>query len=139
MVPGYLSEVESVTYESLIGWKEVYSHYPSAFAQRAAISASSAPGQYNNAPFPFFSFFFSLAHIDDDDIAPHVSCPSLTSSTAAYKHADGKKIDGRRVLVDVERGRTVKGWHPRRLGQLKLLLNVDQPQSVWYANDNFLS
>ncbi|XP_078295673.1 U1 small nuclear ribonucleoprotein 70 kDa isoform X4 [Panthera onca] len=34
---------------------------------------------------------------------------------SAYKHADGKKIDGRRVLVDVERGRTVKGWRPRRL------------------------
>ncbi len=39
------------------------------------------------------------------------------SITAAYKHADGKKIDGRRVLVDVERGRTVKGWLPRRLGK----------------------
>jgi len=37
---------------------------------------------------------------------------------AAYKHADGKKIDGRRVLVDVERARTVKGWLPRRLGKL---------------------
>ncbi|CAH1786352.1 unnamed protein product [Owenia fusiformis] len=35
---------------------------------------------------------------------------------SAYKHADGKKIDGRRVLVDVERSRTVKGWRPRRLG-----------------------
>ncbi|XP_062263314.1 U1 small nuclear ribonucleoprotein 70 kDa [Platichthys flesus] len=35
---------------------------------------------------------------------------------SSYKHADGKKIDGRRVLVDVERGRTVKGWQPRRLG-----------------------
>jgi len=34
----------------------------------------------------------------------------------AYKQADGKKIDDRRVLVDVERGRTVKGWRPRRLG-----------------------
>jgi len=34
----------------------------------------------------------------------------------AYKYADGKKIDGKRVLVDVERGRTVKGWRPRRLG-----------------------
>ncbi|KAI0989660.1 hypothetical protein GJ496_003857 [Pomphorhynchus laevis] len=34
---------------------------------------------------------------------------------AAYKYADGKKIDGRRVIVDVERGRTVKGWRPRRL------------------------
>ena len=27
------------------------------------------------------------------------------------------KIDGRRVLVDVERARTVKGWLPRRLGK----------------------
>ncbi|CAO3686053.1 unnamed protein product [Umbelopsis vinacea] len=35
---------------------------------------------------------------------------------AAYKDADGLKLDGRRVLVDVERGRTVKGWKPRRLG-----------------------
>ncbi|XP_077994713.1 U1 small nuclear ribonucleoprotein 70 kDa-like [Glandiceps talaboti] len=35
---------------------------------------------------------------------------------SAYKYADGKKIDGRRVLVDVERARTVKGWMPRRLG-----------------------
>eukprot|EP00639_Heterosigma_akashiwo_P002113 CAMPEP_0194574346 /NCGR_PEP_ID=MMETSP0292-20121207/10239_1 /TAXON_ID=39354 /ORGANISM="Heterosigma akashiwo, Strain CCMP2393" /LENGTH=422 /DNA_ID=CAMNT_0039425859 /DNA_START=88 /DNA_END=1353 /DNA_ORIENTATION=+ len=34
----------------------------------------------------------------------------------AYKRADGRKLDGRRVLVDVERGRTVKGWRPRRLG-----------------------
>ncbi|KAI4822426.1 hypothetical protein KUCAC02_007977 [Chaenocephalus aceratus] len=41
---------------------------------------------------------------------------SASPAPAAYKHADGKKIDGRRVLVDVERGRTVKGWHPRRLG-----------------------
>lgn len=36
--------------------------------------------------------------------------------TAAYKYADGKRIDDRRVVVDVERGRTVKGWKPRRLG-----------------------
>lgn len=34
----------------------------------------------------------------------------------AYKRADGKRIDGRRVLVDVERARTSKGWLPRRLG-----------------------
>lgn len=34
----------------------------------------------------------------------------------AYKMADGKRIDGRRILVDVERGRTEKGWLPRRLG-----------------------
>lgn len=35
---------------------------------------------------------------------------------AAYKDADGRKIEGHRVLVDVERGRTVPGWRPRRLG-----------------------
>jgi len=34
----------------------------------------------------------------------------------AYKQADGRKIDGRRVVVDVERGRTVRNWRPRRLG-----------------------
>lgn len=49
--------------------------------------------------------------------APSGESPSPTSVAAAYKHADGKKIDGRRVLVDVERGRTVKGWRPRRLGE----------------------
>lgn len=35
---------------------------------------------------------------------------------AAYKQADGRRILGRRILVDVERGRTVKNWLPRRLG-----------------------
>jgi len=34
----------------------------------------------------------------------------------AYKLADGRKIDNRRILVDVERGRTVRNWRPRRLG-----------------------
>lgn len=28
----------------------------------------------------------------------------------AYKLGDGKKVEGRRVLVDVERGRTVENW-----------------------------
>ncbi|KAI8341820.1 hypothetical protein BC941DRAFT_414588 [Chlamydoabsidia padenii] len=35
---------------------------------------------------------------------------------AAYKDADGLKLFGRRIQVDVERGRTVKNWKPRRLG-----------------------
>eukprot|EP01091_Cochliopodium_minus_P019432 TRINITY_DN815_c0_g1_i1.p1 TRINITY_DN815_c0_g1~~TRINITY_DN815_c0_g1_i1.p1 ORF type:complete len:343 (-),score=139.36 TRINITY_DN815_c0_g1_i1:126-1154(-) len=34
----------------------------------------------------------------------------------AYKHADAKKIDGRRIVVDYERGRTIKNWIPRRFG-----------------------
>ncbi|KAJ9475340.1 U1 small nuclear ribonucleoprotein 70 kDa-like protein [Pseudozyma hubeiensis] len=35
---------------------------------------------------------------------------------AAYKDAEGIKINGRRIMVDVERGRTVKDWKPMRLG-----------------------
>ena len=38
------------------------------------------------------------------------------SKIAAYKEADGLHILGKRILVDVERGRTVRGWKPRRLG-----------------------
>jgi hypothetical protein len=34
----------------------------------------------------------------------------------AYKVADGTRIEGKRCLVDVERGRTVPGWKPKRLG-----------------------
>nr|BAN64598.1 U1 snRNP, putative [Babesia bovis]BAN65247.1 U1 snRNP, putative [Babesia bovis] len=37
----------------------------------------------------------------------------------AYKRADGRKVSGRRVLVDVERARTVAGWYPKRLGSGK--------------------
>lgn len=36
--------------------------------------------------------------------------------TAAYRDTDGIRIKGRRILVDVERGRTEKGWKPTRLG-----------------------
>ncbi len=28
----------------------------------------------------------------------------------AYKRAEGKKLDGRRLVVDVERGRTTQNW-----------------------------
>lgn len=34
----------------------------------------------------------------------------------AYKRGDGRKIDGRRVLVDVERGRTVRNWKVSEAG-----------------------
>lgn len=56
--------------------------------------------------------------LTDISISPHY----YLYITAAYKHADGKKIDGRRVLVDVERARTVKGWLPRRLGMVTFRL-----------------
>jgi len=35
---------------------------------------------------------------------------------SAFRGADGKKIEGRRVIIDAERGRTCKYWRPRRLG-----------------------
>jgi len=34
----------------------------------------------------------------------------------AFERADGKIIHNRRILVDVERGRTVPTWKPRKLG-----------------------
>lgn len=37
-------------------------------------------------------------------------------NVAAYKDAEGLKMQNRRLLVDVERGRTVKTWTPARLG-----------------------
>ena len=45
-----------------------------------------------------------------------VEFASSKDLTEAYRDADGRKIGGRRIVVDVERGRTVKGWRPRRLG-----------------------
>lgn len=34
----------------------------------------------------------------------------------AFMDGDGMKIEGKRVLVDIERGRTVNTFRPRRLG-----------------------
>ncbi|KAM7536967.1 hypothetical protein Aperf_G00000070455 [Anoplocephala perfoliata] len=36
---------------------------------------------------------------------------------AANKEMNGRKIDGHRILTDVERGRTRPDWRPRRLGK----------------------
>lgn len=46
----------------------------------------------------------------------YLSRLSLISFAAAYKESDGLHIMGKKILVDVERGRTVRGWRPRRLG-----------------------
>src|SRR3954466_5415086 len=42
--------------------------------------------------------------------------PVICPLPAAYKETDGIRIKDRRVLVDVERGRTTRGWKPRRFG-----------------------
>lgn len=58
--------------------------------------------------------------IYDQDNKPRgyafIEFDSERDMVAAYKRADGRKISGRRVVVDVERARTVEGWLPRRLG-----------------------
>lgn len=96
---------------TFINGAKVDSSYPSAFIQRAANMVYPAPGQY-------IMVYCFLGHSDVATLSSHLHVLSVPSySPAAYKHADGKKIDGRRVLVDVERGRTVKGWRPRRLGR----------------------
>ena len=35
---------------------------------------------------------------------------------AAYRGANGRTVEGRRIVVDAERGRAVPDWRPRRLG-----------------------
>lgn len=34
----------------------------------------------------------------------------------AYKNANYRKIDGSKIIVDFERGRTLLSWRPRRFG-----------------------
>ena len=39
----------------------------------------------------------------------------------AYKRADGKKVEGKRVVVDVERGRTVPNWYALQHNMLNFM------------------
>jgi U1 small nuclear ribonucleoprotein 70kDa len=45
----------------------------------------------------------------------------------AYRHAEGRRVHGRKIRVDVERGRTVPNWKPRRLGGGKGSSRMDKP------------
>jgi U1 small nuclear ribonucleoprotein len=45
-----------------------------------------------------------------------VEFESADDMKEAFKQAYGQRIEGKRCLVDVERGRTVPGWKPKRLG-----------------------
>jgi U1 small nuclear ribonucleoprotein len=46
----------------------------------------------------------------------------------AYSRMKGRTIDDAAILVDVERGRTVKEWRPRRLGNLNQTPRVNKPK-----------
>jgi len=63
----------------------------------------------------------SVVMIKDEEGKPRgqafVEFEHESDMRAAFKRADGQKIDGRRIVVDVERGRTVEDWLPRRLGK----------------------
>ena len=62
---------------------------------------------------------------------------SAADMTAAYKDADGRRLGGKRVVVDVERGRTVKGWTPRRMGGGlgATRLGGEEVNKVWSGRD----
>ena len=62
--------------------------------------------------FHLISLFISLYLTPPDSCSyPPLPTPAADMKTA-YKQGDGKKIAGRRVLVDVERGRTVRNSRP---------------------------
>ena len=66
-----------------------------------------------------YSFIVYERERDMKGLSPvYRSCLLLVtlSFAAAYKESDGLHIMGKKILVDVERGRTVRGWKPRRLG-----------------------
>jgi U1 small nuclear ribonucleoprotein 70kDa len=46
----------------------------------------------------------------------HLHGEHALTIAAAYKASGNLMIHGRKVLVDVERGRTITGWRPKRLG-----------------------
>lgn len=47
-----------------------------------------------------------------------------------YRHMKGKVIDGHEIFLDVERGRTVKDWKPRRLGNVTNTPRVNKPSKA---------
>lgn len=64
----------------------------------------------------------TMTHVMECQITgvPDASAPSWSylanSDLAAFKETDGIRIKDRKIVVDVERGRTVANWRPRRLG-----------------------
>lgn len=74
--------------------------------QSEASESSETPIQVKFNDFNFTHLFL----LDKPRGYAFVEYEHVADMKDAYKHADGTKIDGRRVLVDVERGRTMEGW-----------------------------
>lgn len=51
-----------------------------------------------------------------------------TATRLVYSKMRGRTIDGAEIFIDVERGRTVKDWRPRRLGNSNNTPRVDKPK-----------
>lgn len=106
MVPVYSLFSSSLSFQvRLVNDKET--NKPRGYAFIEYVHTRDMKGLINCIYIRFDIYWFSYAYL-------HLRLVNTT--TAAYKQADGRKIEGRRVLVDVERGRTVPNWRPRRLG-----------------------
>ena len=53
-----------------------------------------------------------------------------SATRLAYSKMRGRSIDGAEIFIDVERGRTVKDWKPRRLGNTTNTPRVDKPKKT---------
>jgi hypothetical protein len=54
---------------------------------------------------------------------------------AAFQNSKGAIIDGRKIITDVERGRTVRGWLPARLGGGLSKARETRPKTPTAADD----
>lgn len=68
------------------------------------------PSQCLHIPTLSAFFGFLLVHAGKSRGYGFIEFEDKKDMKEAYKSADGRKIEGRRVLVDVERGRTVETW-----------------------------
>ena len=68
--------------------------------------------------FERFGAVKSVTVVEDRDGKPRgyafVEFDRESDMKHAYRSADGLRLEGRRILVDAERGRTVPDWRPRR-------------------------
>ena len=76
------------------GWGRSGGHAPAATAP--SLHVAFVPPCFAPSGKPRGYAFIEYEHKDD--------------MKQAYKMADGRKVEDRRVLVDVERGRTVPNW-----------------------------
>jgi U1 small nuclear ribonucleoprotein len=85
-----------IEYEHTKDMKEAYKHS----------QTHTKTCKHSQKPFPSLSFMTA----DKPRGYAFIEYEHKKDMKEAYKQADGRKIEGRRILVDVERGRTVDNW-----------------------------